>query len=185
MKCLVLGGGGTVGIALLYLFKRSGWTASVVDPQTPAHYPLHEQRLNGTLLGWIAEAYTLEMLDERLRVEPFDAVIDLAPTLDKRECIAICDKHGVSLVNATMVAYGKDVHAEARNFISNRPAMNRRPHIVAAGMNPGALNAIAEEIIQANDHPERIIYWEYDDTAPADGTFREPSITWCPCESAQ
>jgi hypothetical protein len=185
VKCLVLGGGGTVGIALLYLFKKSGWTVCVVDPLTPAHFPLHEKQLHGTLLGWTTHAYTLAMLDDRLQSEDFDAVIDLAPTLDKRGCLAVCDKHGVSLVNATMVAYGKDVHAAARDFISNRPVANRRPHIVAAGMNPGALNAIAEEIIQANNRPERIVYWEYDDTAPADGTFREPSITWCPCESAQ
>lgn len=185
MKCLVLGGGGTVGIALLYLLKKSGWTACVVDPQKPAHHPIHEKRLKGTLLEWVEEAYTLEMLDKRLHTEPFDAVIDLAPTLDKPECLAVCDKRGVSLINATMVAYGKGVHAAARNFLNNRPAMNRRPHIVAAGMNPGALNALAEEIIQANDRPTEIIYWEYDDTAPANGTFGQPSITWCPCESAQ
>ena len=185
MKCLVLGGGGTVGIALLYLFKRSGWTASVVDPRKPEHIRVHEKLLQGSLREWTEESYTLEQLDQRLHSEPFDAVIDLAPTLDKRECLAICDKHGVSLVNATMVAYGKNVHGSARDFLSNRPAANRRPHIVAAGMNPGALNALAEEIILKNYRPEEIIYWEYDDTTPASGNFRGPSITWCPCESAQ
>lgn len=185
MKCLVLGGGGTVGIALLYLLKEAGWTACVVDPQKPAHYPIHERSLKGTLLEWSEKACTLEMLDERLHAEPFDAVIDLAPALDKLACLVICDKRSVSLINATMVAFGKNVHASARNFLDNRPAMNRRPHIVAAGMNPGALNALAEEIIQANDRPTKIIYWEYDDTTPANGTFSGPSITWCPCESAQ
>ena len=185
MKCLVLGGGGTVGIALLYLLKKSGWTACVVDPQKPSHYSAHEKRLKGTLLEWREEAYTLGMLDERLKADAFDAVIDLAPSLDKPESLAICDRRGVSLVNATIAAFGKGVHSVARNFLNNRPTMNRRPHIVAAGMNPGAINALAEVIIQANERPTAIIDWEYDDTAPANGTFDKPCITWCPCESAQ
>lgn len=185
MKCLVLGGGGTVGIALLYLLKKAGMAVAVVDPLKPALYPIHEKRLKGTLLEWKEEAYTLQKLDERLKSESFDAVIDLAPSLDKPESLAVCDKRGVSLINATIAAYGRGVHAVARNFLNNRPAMNQRAHIVAAGMNPGALNALAEEIIQRNERPTQIVYWEYDDTAPASGTFEEPSITWCPCESAQ
>ncbi len=186
VKCLVLGGGGTVGIALLYLLKQGGWTVAVVDPKKPAHFPIHEKRLKGTLLGWTEESYSLEMLDARLRAEPFDIVIDLAPTLDKPESLAVCDARSVSLVNATIAAFGKGVHTVARSFLNNRPAMDRRPHIVAAGMNPGAINALAEEVIKANEgRPKEIIYWEYDDTAPAGGAFSEPSITWCPCESAQ
>ncbi len=186
MKCLVLGGGGTVGIALLHLLKKIGWSACVVDPQKPAHYTTHEKRLKGTLLEWVEEAYTFEKLDARLRAEPFDAVIDLAPSLDKPEILALCDRHGVSLVNATIAAFGKSVPAAARGFLNRRPSLSGRPHIVAAGMNPGAINALAEEIIQANqERPTAIIYWEYDDTTPHHGLFSEPSITWCPCESAQ
>ena len=185
MKCLVLGGGGTVGIALLYLLKKLGWTACVVDPQKPKHFSTHDKRLRETLLEWTEEAYTLSQLDERLRIEPFDTAVDLAPTLDKPECLSICDRRGVSLINATIAEFGKSVPSAARGFITHRPPMNRRPHIVAAGMNPGALNALAEEIIQTNDRPAEIIYWEYDDTIPADGLFQEPSITWCPSESAQ
>ncbi len=186
MKCLVLGGGGTVGIALLYLLKKIGWTACVVDPKKPAHYTTHEKRLKETLLDWVEEAYTFEQLDARLNTDSFDAVIDLAPSLDKPAVLALCDRHGVSLVNATIAASGASVPAMARDFLNRRPALNSRPHIVAAGMNPGAVNAFAEEIIQASqEQPTEIIYWEYDDTTPHHGSFNKPSITWCPRESVQ
>jgi hypothetical protein len=50
-------------------------------------------------------------------------------------------------------------------------------------MNPGALNAMAEEVIRQHGAPEQICYWEYDDTIPQGG-FRGPSTTWCPGESS-
>jgi hypothetical protein len=45
-------------------------------------------------------------------------------------------------------------------------------------MNPGAVNAMAEEIIAAYEQPDAIIYWEYDDTLPSDGRLAGPSTTW-------
>ena len=184
MKCLVIGGGGPVGMGLLYLFKHLGWTAAVVDPKRPRHGDVHERLLAGTLLGWTDQPYGLEDLDRRLAAERFDVVIDLSPTMDKRRSIGVCDGRGVSLVNSTMVDYKDDIHIAAYNFIEQRPVATRRPHIVASGMNPGALNAMAEDIIAVHDVPDSIVYWEYDDTAPADGVFRGPSITWCPGESS-
>ena len=50
MKCLVIGGGGPLGMGLRYLFKHLGWTAAVVDPKRPRHGAVHERLLAGTLL---------------------------------------------------------------------------------------------------------------------------------------
>ncbi len=184
MKCLVIGGGGPVGIGLLYLFKHLGWTAAVVDPKRPRHREVHDRLLAGTLESWTEQTYGLDELDRRLAAERFDAVVDLSPTMDKRGSISLCDRRGVSLVNSTMVDCKDDIHIAAYNFLESRPEAKNRPHIVASGMNPGALNAMAEDIIAVHDVPDAIVYWEYDDTAPADGVFRGPSITWCPGESS-
>ncbi|MCX5682498.1 MAG: saccharopine dehydrogenase NADP-binding domain-containing protein [Planctomycetota bacterium] len=184
MKCLVIGGGGAVGVSLLYLFKALGWEAAVVDPIRPKHRAEHDKSLRGTVETWTEQQYTLEDLNARLRAETFDAVIDLAPTFDKRRAVTLCDDAGVSLVNSTMVDWREDIHIAAYNFLDNRPQAVRRPHIVASGMNPGALNAMAEDIIRQTEQPDAIVYWEYDDTMPACGKYRGPSITWCPSESA-
>jgi len=184
MKCLIIGAGGPVGVSLLYVFQKLGWKALAVDPRRPKHQAVHERALHDTLLGWIEEHYTLDDLASRLRDGPFDAVIDLSPTMDKRQSIAICDQAGVSLVNSTMVDWTADIHIAAYNFVDRRPEATRRPHIVASGMNPGSLNAMAEDVIVKAGRPDSIVYWEYDDTMPACGSYRGPSITWCPSESA-
>jgi hypothetical protein len=182
MRCLLLGGGGPVGTAALYLLKQLGWTACVVDPQRPRqdHHACH---LNGTIEHWTPSKYTLEDLHQRLATEPFDLVIDLTPTLDKRISIEMCDEHGVSLVNSTMVDYKDDIHIAAYNFVEKRPVAKRRPHIVGSGMNPGGVNAMAEEIIRQHAQPDSICYWEYDETLPEDGQLQGPSITWSQGES--
>ncbi|MGD0901249.1 MAG: hypothetical protein ABR915_25755 [Thermoguttaceae bacterium] len=177
-RCLLLGGAGPVGTAALYLMKKLGWRASVVDPVRPPHGQYHAAHLAGTLEDWTEKLCTLDDLRGRLAKDHFDLVIDLTPTLDKRESILLCDAMGVSLVNSTMVDYKDDIHIAAFNFLDRRPPATRCPHIVATGMNPGAVNAMAEEIIAAYDQPDAIVYWEYDDTLPCDGVLAGPSTTW-------
>ena len=181
--CLLLGGGGTVGVGTQYLLKKLGWTASVVDPQIPPHKTYHDVELNGTVRDWTAKDYSLQDLHGRLAAERFDVVIDLTPTLDKKESILICDEAGVPLVNSTMVNYKDDIHIAAYNFVCERPKATRAGHIVASGMNPGAVNAMAEEIIETYEQPNAIIYWEYDDTLPCDGKLPGPATTWSVGES--
>jgi hypothetical protein len=199
MKCLIIGAAGPVGVSLLYLFKALGWRAAAVDPRLPKYQAVHDEVLRGTLEGWTAERYTLDDLAARLRTERFDAVIDLTPTLDKHRSIAVCDQAGVPLVNGTVVDWTADIHIAAYNFLDQRPQASKCPHIMASGMNPGAINAMAECLIRPSPAeagpataregrktrtPDAIVYWEYDDTRPASGEFRGPSITWCPSESA-
>jgi hypothetical protein len=176
--CLLLGAAGPVGTATLYLLERLGWRVWAADPVRPPHAAYHAARLAGTLVDWTEKQFTLDDLRQRLAGQRLDLVIDLTPTLDKRESIALCDTEGVSLVNSTMVDYKDDIHIAAFNFLDHRPPATRRPHIVATGMNPGAVNAMAEEIIAAYDRPDAICYWEYDDTLPADGVLAGPSTTW-------
>jgi hypothetical protein len=184
MKVLVLGGAGPVGIGLLYQLKKMGWQFSVVDPARPKHLAVHRQKLAGSLLDWQEERYSLADLRARLNGEHFDAVVDLTPTMDKRQSLMLCDELNVPLTNGTMVDYKDDIHIAAYNFLDSRPAVSRCGHILASGMNPGAINAMAEEIIKLRGQPDAIVYWEYDDAKPADGIYRGPSITWCPSESA-
>jgi hypothetical protein len=184
MNCLVIGAGGPVGVALLHLFREHGWSAHVVDPKRPRHWDLLNDSLGKTLVRWDEQKCTLKSLDSRLKAERFDAVIDLTPTMDKTRAIAVCDKRDVPLINSTVVDCWADIHVAAYNFVDSRPAARRRGHICSSGMNPGAVNAMAEEICKAEGQPDAIIYWEYDDTAPHDGVFRGPSITWCLSESA-
>ena len=183
MKVLVLGGGGSVGMGLLYQLKDFGWQFSVVDPARPRHWQVHMEKLKGALLDWKEELYSLDALRARLMAEPFDAVVDLTPTMDKRRSLLLCDELRVPLVNGTMVDYKDDIHIAAYNFLDDRPHVTNCGHILASGMNPGALNAMAEEIIKVYEQPDAIVYWEYDDTKPHDGIYRGPSITWCPSES--
>jgi hypothetical protein len=161
-----------------------GWQFSVVDPARPKHLAVHRQKLAGGLVDWKEERYSLADLRARLNSEHFDAVVDLTPTMDKRQSLLLCDELNVPLVNGTMVDYKDDIHIAAYNFLDSRPAVSRCGHIVASGMNPGAINAMAEEIINVHGQPDAIVYWEYDDARPADGIYRGPSITWCPSESA-
>jgi hypothetical protein len=183
MKCLVLGGGGSVGVGLLYQLKSFGWQFSVVDPVRPKHWPVHVEKFGDSMLDWKEQPYSLDDLRARLTAEPFDAVVDLTPTMDKRKSLLLCDEMRVPLVNGTMVDYKEDIHIAAYNFLDDRPKVANCGHILASGMNPGALNAMAEEIIKVYEQPDAIVYWEYDDTRPHDGIYRGPSITWCPSES--
>ena len=50
-------------------------------------------------------------------------------------------------------------------------------------MNPGAVNAMAEEIIASYEQPDAICYWEYDDDPALDGVLPGPSTTWSQGES--
>ena len=183
MKCLIIGGGGPVGVGLLYFLKQLNWTATVVDTHQPPHHAHHQQQLQGTLLEWIPKHYALPDLAAHLQRESFDCVIDLAPTFDKRASIAICDGLNVSLINSTMVDYKDDIHIAAYNFLDNRPTASKKPHIVASGMNPGVVNAMAEDIVRAHDAPDSIVVWEYDNSAPHDGVFKNSMTTWCLGES--
>ena len=184
MKCLVIGGGGPVGVALLHLFKKLDWTACVVDPNQPRHWDILNDTLGKNLLRWKREKWGLKDLQAALKAERYDAVIDLTPTMDKRRTIPLCDKADVSLINSTVVDCWADIHIAAYNFLDKRPPAKRRGHICSTGMNPGAVNAMAEEICRVEGQPDAIVYWEYDDTAPHDGIYRGPSITWCLSESA-
>lgn len=183
MRCLLLGGAGPVGTAVLYLMKRLGWTAYVIDPARPKHQNYHAQHLEGTIERWDESLCTLDSLRDLLSSESFDLVIDLIPPLDKLLSVALCDEFGVSLVNSTMVDDQAECHIAAFDLIAERPSAVRRPHIVATGMNPGALNAMAEEIIREHDVPDAIVYWEYDDTLLHDGSLPGPSTTWSQGES--
>lgn len=186
MRCLIIGGGGPVGISLLYIFKNLGWTAAVVDPRRPMNYPAHQKALGGTLEKWTIQHYSMGDFQHRVASETFDVVVDLTPTLDKRATMVYCDILGIPLINSTMVDYKDDIHIAAFNFICERPHVSNKAHVAASGMNPGALNAMAEEIIQTKlggEAPDEIVYWEYDDTIPASGKFSGPSTTWCPGES--
>ncbi len=136
MKCLVLGGGGAVGMGLLYQLKSFGWQASVVDPRRPKHWAYHQEKLKGTLLDWREQLLSLDDLRARLMAEDFDAVVDLTPTLDKRRSLLLCDELGVSLVNGTMVDYKDDIHIAAYNFLDDRPKASNCGHMLASGMNP-------------------------------------------------
>jgi hypothetical protein len=183
VKCLLIGGGGPVGTAAICLMKNLGWNVCVADPRRPPEHVFQAHHLNGSIAQWAEEEYTLDHLRARLQSEQFDLVIDLTPTLDKHKSILICDEAGVSLVNSTMVDYKDDIHIAAFNFLGERPIAKRRPHIVASGMNPGAVNAMAEEIIRKYEQPDAIIYWEYDETLPSDGVLPGPSTTWSQGES--
>ncbi|MEI6235127.1 MAG: hypothetical protein WCT04_18880 [Planctomycetota bacterium] len=186
MRCLIVGGGGPVGISLLYILKNLGWSAAVVDPRRPMDYAAHQKALGSALEKWTIQHYSMGDFQHRVSAEKFDAVIDLTPTLDKRATMTYCDNLGIPLVNSTMVDYKDDIHIAAFNFICERPHVVNQAHVAASGMNPGALNAMAEEIIQTQldgEAPDEIVYWEYDDTIPANGKFPGPSTTWCPGES--
>ncbi|MGD0089078.1 MAG: saccharopine dehydrogenase NADP-binding domain-containing protein [Planctomycetota bacterium] len=184
MHCLLLGGGGAVGVALLYLLQRLGWSASVADPKKPRHEAEHAELFRRTVQDWEVRSFSLDNLDARLRAGKFDLVLDLAPTVDKFKSVSLCDEHGVPLVNSTMVDCWADIHIAAFNFICKRPPVSRCPHIVAAGMNPGAVNAMAEEVITRFEQPDAICFWEYDDTLPCDGVLHGPVTTWSEGESA-
>ena len=183
MRCLLLGGGGPVGIATLYLLKGLGWSASVVDPERPRHEAEHAEIFRHTVQDWDARDYSLSDLDARLRGGGYDFALDLAPSLDKFQSVSLCDERGVSLVNSTMVDSRADIHVAAFSFLSQRPAVSRRPHVVAAGMNPGAVNAMAEAIIEQYEQPDAICFWEYDETLPCDGVLRGPATTWSRSEA--
>ena len=182
MRCLLLGGGGPVGVAVLHLLKQLGWSAWVVDPRKPRNPAQSMGPLGPVLEGWTERQFSLDDLAELLRARQFDLLVDLTPTLDKRRSVLLADELGVSVVNSTMVDYQDDIHVAAFGFIYERPQVKRRPHVAAAGMNPGALNAMAEEVVRGHGAPDQICFWEYDDTIPQGG-FRGPSTTWCPGES--
>ena len=57
MKCLIIGGGGPVGISLLYIFKKLGWSAAVVDPRRPMNYAAHQKALHRALVFRLADEW--------------------------------------------------------------------------------------------------------------------------------
>jgi len=182
MRVLILGGCGAVGLSLLYQLQALGHTAVVVDGRKPYHREEHEAALKGTVEEWVWDNIDLQGLEDRLAEDDgFDVLVDLTPSLDKRRVLLCGDVAGVPVVNASMVSETDDCHIEAAAFMDHRPRASNHPHVAAAGMNPGAVQAMVAEII-GEDEPEEIVVWEYDDTMPKGG-FKGPSITWSPNES--
>jgi hypothetical protein len=109
-------------------------------------------------------------------------VVDLVPEIHKLEMLRVADEFGVSLVNATSTEAAAETAERACIAHGLRLHRSRRPHVLAAGMNPGIVNALAMDVVRAHGIPERITFFEWDGTAPARGMTSPPGVAWSPHE---
>jgi hypothetical protein len=62
-------------------------------------------------------------------------------------------------------------------LLKKRAKRARAPHVLCAGMNPGAVNLWVRLGIERHGVPREIVHFEYDTSTPDDGWH--PMVTWC------
>jgi len=104
-----------------------------------------------------------------------DIVVDLTdhatlPVLDAT------DAEGASYVNTCLSDGAKSVVQLVDEVFPARERRRRAPHILCAGMNPGAVNLWVARGIACYGRPRRVVHFEHDSSRPS-GRWR-PVVTW-------
>ena len=86
-----------------------------------------------------------ETLSRVIRDHQIDQVIEVA-SVDTRELSRVCAAHGADYVSAAISADGPILVA-AKNLLANRPDTRGTSQIIASGMNPGVVEALANVAI--------------------------------------
>jgi saccharopine dehydrogenase-like NADP-dependent oxidoreductase len=177
MKIVVIGAEGLAGTSLMSLLAAHRPDIQVVayDSDPESEPPVR------------CEEIKLENLGAMLRTERPDAMIDLAPEMDKEQSLKICDDHDVSVINATLCDGGLEATA-LRRYLDPKLSLAtrkwRRPHLMGCGANPGTVNALVAMMVErAGRPPVDVTLWEMDSTLPFKWNG-EGFSTWSPKELA-
>ena len=93
------------------------------------------------------------------------------------------NKFGASYINTSLNAEGRSVAELVFEIYPKKNKLNKAPHILCAGMNPGIVNMLVKYGMSKFGTPKEIIHFEYDTSrALMPIKLRHVAITWSPHE---
>lgn len=104
-----------------------------------------------------------------------DIVLDLTDG-DTIPLLEATDEAGASFLTTGLNADGRSIPETVDDVWRRRRRLDRAPHIVCAGMNPGCVNVWARYGIERHGKPSAITHFEYD-TSQMTRRWR-PMVTW-------
>ncbi|HLG43269.1 MAG TPA: saccharopine dehydrogenase NADP-binding domain-containing protein [Planctomycetota bacterium] len=110
-----------------------------------------------------------------LRNRAIDIVLDLTDA-DTLPILAATDAAGVSYLNTSLCDRERTVEPLVDELLPRRRRTWRAPHLVCAGMNPGAVNMWVQHGVERFGVPREFIHFEYDSSEPIRGW--RPLVTW-------
>jgi len=110
-----------------------------------------------------------------LRNRGIDLVLDLTDA-DTIPILAATDSAGVSYLNTSLCDGKRTVVELVDELHPRRQGTWRAPHLLCAGMNPGAVNLWVQHGVERFGVPREIVHFEYDSSEPIRGW--RPVVTW-------
>ncbi|MCW8130836.1 MAG: hypothetical protein KIS92_10835 [Planctomycetota bacterium] len=110
-----------------------------------------------------------------LRKNRIDIVLDVTDT-DTLPTLKATEDLGISYVNTCLSDKDLTVEELVQTLHPIRKLPTKAPHILCAGMNPGAVNMWVRHGIEHFGVPDEVIHFEYDTSRPR-GKW-EPLVTW-------
>lgn len=123
---------------------------------------IDHQSLNYTFVH--SALHLPEQEDEYLKVlktNKIDIVVDLTD-MDSIPILEASNKVGVSYINTAMNDEVKFAYELVFDIYPRKEKLNKAPHILCSGMNPGVVNMWARHGIEKFGIPKEIIHFEYD-----------------------
>ncbi|MBI2672017.1 saccharopine dehydrogenase NADP-binding domain-containing protein [Candidatus Woesearchaeota archaeon] len=120
--------------------------------------------------------------DNILKKYKINIVLDLTDA-DSIPILEMTNKEGVSYINTSLNAEDKPVSDLVFDIFPRKKQINRAPHILCAGMNPGIVNMWVRHGVEKFGIPKEIIHFEYDTSRVlAHSKLRYTTLTWSPHE---
>lgn len=110
-----------------------------------------------------------------LRKNRIDIVLDVTDT-DTLPTLKATEDLGISYVNTCLSDTDLTVEELVQTLHPIRKLPTKAPHILCAGMNPGAVNMWVRHGIERFGVPDEVIHFEYDTSCARDGW--RPLVTW-------
>ena len=102
-------------------------------------------------------------------------VLDITD-IDTIPIIEATNKAGISYLNTAMNDTKKTVTELIFEVIKRKNELNKAPHILCTGMNPGVVNMWVQHGIEKFGIPKEVVHFEYDTSISCNGW--KPLITW-------
>lgn len=178
---LVLGASGGVANAFLHHLTNCRNLFNKLILLDKNKKVLSDSYINHKLLDYLFIHKKIELPQKEeeylnlLKKYKIDLVLDITD-MESLNIIDSTNRAGISYVNTAMNSDNKTVSELIFEIYPKKEILNRAPHILCAGMNPGAVNAWVRYGIEKFGVPANIIHFEYDTSK----TIKKwhPTITW-------
>lgn len=173
INLLLLGASGGVSNAFLHHLTQYRHLFDNLILLDKSSAVLNDPYINYEQLKYHFIHHNLELPQEEahyralLKKYNIDIVLDLtdSPTIPLLE---ITNKAGCSYINTALNDESLTVTKLVQNIYPRKHKLNKAPHILCSGMNPGVVNMWVRYGIEKFGTPNQVVHFEYDTSTPSD-----------------